>query len=631
MKHTKLSKGIVLLLSLSPLAVLGAGLASDSAEDAAYTNGWSAGQNGGSGWGGGWTFSTVGTAGNFVGTSASNGFDQGGIDTDGQAWALFANNGGRINALRPFNGWLSQGQSFRVKLDNGFVQSGGKVGVRLLDAMDASAIQWDFYFAGGQTNYQFRDAASLFGVRDTGIPYSDAGLDLLFTLTGPTNFSLRVTTLGNGSSFFYDGTFADADPIVGVSFYNDNAGLGPDYDAFFNQAAVFYDVPAFVRASDSASDAAYDVGWNNGSNGGTGFGSWIFLNEVENGGTGEAAGQFLAINDPNAADNDDLDCVESGSPPRAWGMYANEGGSGGDNLQIAGAFRSLGSALAVGETLSLDFEHGQIQSGSLNANNLPRTGGWVGFALRTFAPPLQFDPDPFNAFASLNNAAFALGFRGGFGNYQIYDLGNPSGFDTGLPFTTHGLRVTFTVTSTTTYSVVMQQLGGSGLSASFTNRALNPGTPLAYLGLFNRNAEVDNAYFNRLSISRPAKIDLDQDGMDDTWEDANGLNSTTNDAAVDTDLDGENNLNEYLADTSPTNGTEILYIDYPVPGEGDRVIFPSSAGRVYTVEYVDDPLASTWISHPSQIGFLGIGGPMTVTNPVTAPVQRHYRVRVEVP
>ena len=618
-----------ILAGFGPLSSLGAGLATDTAADAAYAGGWVAGNNGGSGWGGAWTFSTVGTAGSFAGTSVSNGFDQGGIDTGNKAWALFGNSGGRINALRPFNGWLNRGQSFKVRMDNGFVGAGGKVGVRLLDAMDASAIQWDFYFAGGLANYQFRDAGSLFGVADSGIPYTDAGLELQFTLTGPTNFTLQVITLADGVRHTFSGTLSDADPILGVSLYNDNAGLGPDYDAFFNQAEILYDLPAPVRASDHASDSAYASGWADGSNGGTGFGPWIFLNSIEN--AGEAAGQFLAVNDPLVADNDDLNCSTSGVPPKAWAMYANEGSTGDDNIQIAAAYRSLTTPLAVGETLSIDFEHGGVQGGSLNANVQPRTGGFVGFALRTYAPPLQFDPDPFNAFASLNNASFACGFRGGFSNYQVYDLSNPSGFDTGLPYTTDGIRVTFTVTSTTTYSLVMTQLGSNPQSVSFNNRSLNPGTPLAYIGLFDRNAEENDTFFNNLSIVGSWDTDADMDGMADLWENENGLNSTTNDAAVDTDLDGDSNLAEYLADTNPGNSNDYFLVSYPGPENGDTVSFPASSIRAYTLEYVDHPTNATWSSHPSQIGLLGNGGILTLTNPATAPLQRHYRVKVQVP
>lgn len=602
-------------------------LATDRADNLAYTNGWTAGDEGGSGWGGAWTFSTVGSAGSFVGTSTNNGFGGGGIDSTGVALGLFGNNGGRINALRPFNGALSVGQSFRVQLDNGLIGA-GEVGVRLLDAMNASAVQWEFGFASGQTNYQFRDAGSLFSTADSGIPFTDDGLELLFTLEGPTNYTLEVTSLGNGKITTHTGTLADADPIVGVSLFNDDAGLGPDYDAFFNRLAVTYDLPPLVRAADDASDAAYNAGWTNGANGGTGLGPWIFLNQVDN--AGEAAGQFLAVNDPLAADNDDLEGIGTGTPPEAWAMFANEGGTGGDDLQIAGAFRSLGAPLAVGETFEVDFEHGMIQSGSLDANNPPRTGGWVGFALRAFPPPLQFDPDPFSPFASLQNALFAVGFRGGSINYQVYDVTQPSGFDSGLPFHTGGIRASFTITSTSTYDLVLAQLKPDGESVRFTNRMLTQQDHL-YLGLYNRNAELADAFFNRIRIASD-DADNDGDGMNDIWERLNGLNTTTNDAAIDDDGDGVSNLDEYLADTSPTNQFDTLTVTYPVNGEGDTVAFPTSPRRAYTLQYLDDLVnGTTWTDHPTFVDQLGLGGVMTVVEPSSATTTRSYRVRVRIP
>lgn len=45
--------------------------------------------------------------------------------------------------------------------------------------------------------------------------------------------------------------------------------------------------------------------------------------------------------------------------------------------------------------------------------------------------------------------------------------------------------------------------------------------------------------------------DTDGDGMRDWWEIAHGLNVSSNDAALDPDLDGRSNLDEYNADTDP--------------------------------------------------------------------------------
>jgi hypothetical protein len=64
-------------------------------------------------------------------------------------------------------------------------------------------------------------------------------------------------------------------------------------------------------------------------------------------------------------------------------------------------------------------------------------------------------------------------------------------------------------------------------------------------------------YFDEFTFSEFAQAsydvnDADQDGMDDDWEDANGLNDAdAADAVADDDLDGLSNLQEFLAGTNP--------------------------------------------------------------------------------
>ncbi|MFC1498977.1 C25 family cysteine peptidase [Verrucomicrobiota bacterium] len=54
--------------------------------------------------------------------------------------------------------------------------------------------------------------------------------------------------------------------------------------------------------------------------------------------------------------------------------------------------------------------------------------------------------------------------------------------------------------------------------------------------------------------------DSDGDGMPDSWEDAYGLNSSSNDAAGDADGDGMSNLAEYYAGTAPDDTNSIFRI-----------------------------------------------------------------------
>ncbi|MBU0678506.1 MAG: hypothetical protein KJ626_10350 [Verrucomicrobia bacterium] len=471
----------------------------DAASDAVYNDGWQNSDNGGSGWGGSWSFQFVGSYGTFIGSSTNNGDgdtnSDGDIDESDESWGLYANTGGRVFAVRPFGGSLSTGQTVHISLDNGNIDSGSEVGVRLLYQLDASANKWEFSFTGGGTNYVFTDTSVLFSSRNSSIPFSDEGIELAFTLVGPSNYSLAVTTLENDQLKIYNGTLGNTNAIVGLAFFNDDAGTGADKDAFFNSIGISNAPVINYRAKDEAADTAYSGGWTNGSDGGTGFGPWIMMTNIQN--AGEAAGFFRAVND-TGVDNDDMNYVGTGSPPYGWGIYANEAGTGGDDIQIAGGFRSFNSPLAVGETFSISFEHAGIQSGSLNANNPPRTGGWVGFALRSLSPPQQFDPDPISAFATLQNAEIMLGFRGGNANYTLYDGMNTAGVDTGVPYSEDGVEVAVTLTASNRCDVTIAPLNG-GTPATLRDRVIS-GTPLQYAALYNRNAEEANAYFNSMGI-----------------------------------------------------------------------------------------------------------------------------------
>jgi hypothetical protein len=101
-------------------------------------------------------------------------------------------------------------------------------------------------------------------------------------------------------------------------------------------------------------------------------------------------------------------------------------------------------------------------------------------------------------------------------------------------------------------------------------------------------------------------LDLDQDGMEDTWEDVNGLDSTVNDALLDPDGDGLYNIGEFRIDTEPMNpdtdgdgvldGQETILGSSPwvadslaitaVIGGNGSLSFPALAGGVYRLEYV---------------------------------------------
>ncbi len=67
-------------------------------------------------------------------------------------------------------------------------------------------------------------------------------------------------------------------------------------------------------------------------------------------------------------------------------------------------------------------------------------------------------------------------------------------------------------------------------------------------------------------------VDNDADGMTDSWEENNGLDSTVNDAELDPDGDGLSNLDEFKAGSDPQSGgtTETLFTDDFESGNADQ-------------------------------------------------------------
>lgn len=265
--------------------------------------------------------------------------------------------------------------------------------------------------------------------------------------------------------------------------------------------ALVFSAPSLAAnpAADDASQPAYDAGWLNGQNSGFGFGPWVFYTFQTQ--PNEGAGHFVAT----SGGNPDLNFIASGMPGRAWGAFANEAFTGGNDLQLSAAIRSFtGGALDVGQTFSVRFEHGFIQAGNLNPEFGPRVGGWVGVTLRN-GTNQQFIEDPLQPFGNITGL-WGFGFQGGAQNYLVYDAQSPSGRGTNVPFTVDGLIVEFTLTPTNpsngfNYTAVIR----SAASGAILDTIQGPvGTiPIDAFGLYNRNAEFADVFFNSAAVTNP--------------------------------------------------------------------------------------------------------------------------------
>jgi len=168
--------------------------AHDIATDAAYSGGWNTGNNGGTGFNGWQLNAEAGESGHFVNSNL---------------WGMWSHQGHLAESYRPFSTALAVGQSFHVFMKNGWIWEGaddgnggkigkGGIGIALFDATTNK--HWQFYFNGGDANYNITGAT-------TDIGWTDQGLDIVFTVTAAGNYSVDITPVG-GAKRTYTGTFS---------------------------------------------------------------------------------------------------------------------------------------------------------------------------------------------------------------------------------------------------------------------------------------------------------------------------------------------------------------------------------------------------------------------------------------
>lgn len=129
--------------------------------------------------------------------------------------------------------------------------------------------------------------------------------------------------------------------------------------------------------------------------------------------------------------------------------------------------------------------------------------------------------------------------------------------------------------------------------------------------------------------------DLDGDGIPNYWEQQYSGSQTGLVASADIDGDGFTNLQEYIADTDPTDIDSFLRVDLG-EGEVDALspvfTFTGSTARQYRVKYSTNNLidaAFTWL--PAQANTVPGTGPDTVIALTNMPPGAIYRLQVSLP
>lgn len=212
--------------------------AADSGGNFVYEDGWTTNDSGGFGFGR-WqaTLGATNTARNgfFMGTGAV-------VNIGVPAWGLYANSNNLAEVRRSLTNGLSIGQTFAVRVDHGFVNSGGGIGVALQNS--AGNTLWQLYFNGGDTNYTMTGSP-------TDLAWTSNGVDVAVTLTASASYTATLTPIGE-SPHTYSGNL-DVSTNMNISTFrawNSTAGTGADHDFYFT------DLKVTAPAAQSAAAAA---------------------------------------------------------------------------------------------------------------------------------------------------------------------------------------------------------------------------------------------------------------------------------------------------------------------------------------------------------------------------------------
>ncbi len=166
-------------------------------------------------------------------------------------------------------------------------------------------------------------------------------------------------------------------------------------------------------------------------------------------------------------------------------------------------------------------------------------------------------------------------------------------------------------------------LSSSNWTASVTNDYLGLPRPLDGDGINGAAYDIGAHEFFR------AASDSNGDGIPDGWAQQFGFDLlAANVATNNADGDALNNLQEWIADTNPTNAASFFRLESITPGTPPTVLFFSSSNRQYTL--LSTTNFAVWSNVTSQVNIPGNGGLSSLTDTNPAP-HTFYKVEVRVP
>ncbi|MEM7383345.1 MAG: lamin tail domain-containing protein, partial [Verrucomicrobiota bacterium] len=132
------------------------------------------------------------------------------------------------------------------------------------------------------------------------------------------------------------------------------------------------------------------------------------------------------------------------------------------------------------------------------------------------------------------------------------------------------------------------------------------------------------------AVVEPNPDDMDGDGIPNAWEAQFGLNPDQRaDGAGDADDDGVSNVEEYLANTDPTDAGDYLTLTVTRTGSMVSIGFTRQPDRRYTVEYTDALASAQWTTLEEFAAEATAGEVTGVDSNGDGSPMRFYRVKAQ--
>jgi hypothetical protein len=322
-----------------------------------------------------------------------------------------------------------------------------------------------FYFIGGASNCAFDDnAGNNIGIGTGGFP--SGGFRVVLRLLTADTYEFTVIKPNSGSLIYSSGTRTlmgtAGTGIDRVDLYDNDNQDGSSGNCYFNSLKIGYDAPTISSQPASTTTTCQGTTASFAITGSSTDGSTLSYAWRKRG-SGWATNWVLNANSGNIflASSSEID-----TGGKAWGLQQNSVGTPTE------AIRELPATLAANQTISLDLDNKNVTS-----------PGGVGISLRD----------------SSNNNAFELYFNGGGSDYLINDSSGGSR-DTGLGFTSTGLHLDFTLTSSTAYTLRLRRLS-DGASFVLIGSVIS-GRSIQQVRLWcNGAGGGNNVYFNNLVVA----------------------------------------------------------------------------------------------------------------------------------